>query len=575
MKNSKLAPSLKPLKPYLFRTFLAPCLKLFEVATELLTPFLVRYIIDEGIAKDDLNTTLLWGGVILGLAFLGFVVTMIAQYLSSRVAADYGYALKKDIFAKISTLSEGQLSRFGKDKALTLLSSDAFNMQSGVNMFMRLIFRPPFLLIGSCILSFVVDWRAGILFMGVILLSLCIFLLVIAVSPKKYAEIQANLDEISGFSNDTLKGARQIRAFHQEEQEEIKFEKSLSSYEKKNMGMALYNAIISPGTFFLINLGMILVVYLGNLGQSGGDLTTGEIVSLISYLTSSLQAMIMFSRLIVSLNKALSSKKRIDTFLSLENEVVDGKKVTLEPSKELLSFHDVSFAFEGEEDRMIVSHLTFSLPYGGSLGIIGPTGSGKSTLVSLAMRIHDVSKGEILYRDVPISEYKLSVLHSDQAFVSQHPALFKGTILSNLRVGREDASEEECIAALKDASAWEYVSSYEDTIYHEVEEGGANLSGGQRQRLLIARAFLRKASLLILDDSLSALDYLTERSILEKLKEKGCSLILISSRVGSLKNMDEILYLEAGQIVARGKHEELLKCSSAYAQIYQMQKGVS
>ncbi len=575
-KKRELSPSLKPLKPFLGKTILAPCLKLFEVATELLTPFIVRYIIDEGIAKDDLNFTLLWGGVILLLAFLGFAVTMVAQYLSSRVAADYGAALKLSLFEKISTLSEGQLSRYGKDKALTLVSSDAFNMQSGVNMFMRLIFRPPFLLLGSCILSFVVDYRAGIIFSLVILFSLAIFLLVIAVSPKKYSEIQANLDQISGFSNDTLKGARQIRAFSQEEKESKKFETSLKSYEKRNMGMAFYNALISPVTFFLINLGMILVVWLGNLGESGGNLTTGEIVSLISYLTSSLQAMIMFSRLIVSLNKAMSSKKRIDSFLALEPDIVDGEKenVSVREETPLLSFNDVSFAFEGDE-RMVVSHLSFSLYKGGTLGIIGPTGSGKSTLISLAMRIYDPKKGNILFMGTPIHSLKLNTLHSFEAYVSQRPAIFKGTIRSNLLLGKENATEEELIQACKDACAWEYISSYVDKLDHEVEEAGANLSGGQKQRLLLARAFLKNATLLILDDSLSALDYLTERKILDKLKEKGCAVILVSSRVGSLRDMDEILYLEAGKIVSRGKHEELLSSCKEYREIYEMQKGVA
>lgn len=571
----ELSPSLVPLRPYLFKTFLAPALKLFEVATELLTPFLIRYIIDEGIAEGNMGLALGLGGVILAFAFLGFGVTLFAQYLSSRVAADYGHALKGAIFRKISSLSEGQLSRFGKDKATTILSSDSFNMQSGVNMFMRLIFRPPFLLIGSFALSFLIDYRAGLIFGAVILLCALIFLLVILVSPRKYASIQANLDEISVHANDSLRGARHIRAFNQEGLEAERFSKSLASYEKKNMDMSVYNALVSPGTFFLVDLGMILVVYLGGAADGGGLLTTGEIVSLISYLTHSLQAMVMFSRLIVSLNKAMSSKKRIDAFLSLKPDIVDGgrKEIPAKSLANLLEFQDVAFSFGEKGDREVISGISFSLKEGGRVGLIGPTGSGKSTLLSLALRLRDPSAGKVLFRGIDERELSLSALHEAEGFVSQKPSLFKGTIRSNVLLGRPGASEEEVIQALKEAEAWEYVSKWDDSLDHPVEEGGANLSGGQRQRLLIARAFLRGSPLLILDDSLSALDYLTERKILDRLKEKGMGLLLVSSRVGSLRDMDEILFLEDGRISARGKHEELLERSEGYREIYEMQKG--
>ena len=568
--------ALTPLKKYAGKVVLAPFLKLFEVGAELLSPFLVRFIIDDGIAKGDLNKALLLSGIMFGLSIFGFGVTMIAQYLAARVSADYGHDLREVAYAQMTSLSEKQLNAFGKGKILTLLSNDSFSLQSGVMMFMRLFLRPPFLLIGSCILSFIVDVRAGFIFLGAIALSAAVLLLVMFLSPKHYAAIQSNLDSITTLSNDSLKGARPIRAFEKEKYEEEKFDRSISSYQDKNMAMGRLNALINPLTFGFINLGLVLVVYLGKFSIGSGALTTGEVVSLISYLVSSLAALVMWSRLIVSLNKALASKKRLDAFLSLK-PLIQNKPTFAgdnQSKSPLVSFQDVSLTYGKVGDQPAVKNLAFTIEKGQWVGLIGGTGSGKSSTLALLERLYEPSSGTILYKGEPLAHYDLNKLHEEIAFVSQKPALFKGTIRSNLLLGKADASEEEMVAALKSSLAYEYVSNYPDFLDHVVEEGGVNLSGGQKQRLLIARALLHGGKILILDDSTSALDFLSDQQVRHNIAEKKeLTKIIVSQRASSLRDCDQILVYDNGQIVAIGTHEELLKSCPIYHDIDAMQRS--
>lgn len=567
--------SLEPLRKYRAKVILAPFLKLFEVGTELAMPFLTRYIIDVGIANSDLSYTLMLGGVMLGLAILGFLFTMVAQYLAARVSADFGYDLRKDLYAQLGSLSEKQLNGFGKQKTLTLVNNDAFSLQSGVNMAMRLVLRPPFLLLGSIILSFFIDVRAGFIFTGVVVFSAAVILFVMLVAPKRYAAIQANLDKISSLANDSLKGARPIRAFTKESYEENKFKAAVDSYQEKNMEMARFNSLLNPLTFCAIDLGMALIVYLAKDSLPSGELSKGEVVSLIQYLVSSLAGLVMFGRLSVSINKAAASKKRLDAFLSLTPSIVNAPEaLPASANAPLVFFKDVSLSYGKEGEKPAVSHLSFQIREGSWVGMIGGTGSGKSTTLALLERLYDPTAGTILYEGKPLNKVDLSQLHKDLSIVSQKPSLFKGTIRSNLLCGKMDASEEEMIAALKDSLAYEYVAAYPDFLDHEVEEAGANLSGGQKQRLLIARALLHGGKLLILDDATSALDYLSDQKVRSNISAKvGLTKILVSQRAGSLKDCDLILVYDNGQIVASGKHEDLLKTCRIYRDIYEMQRA--
>ncbi len=574
--------ALSALKGKYWKVFLCPSVKLLECAMELTTPFIIRYIIDYGIAKGDVTLTVYLSLVVFALAILGFCFTMIGQYFAARVSADYSYDLRKDIYGHIAELSESDLNKYGKQKLLTLLSNDVFSMQNGVMLFMRFIFRPPFIVVGATILSFVIDWKSGLIFLGVMLFSSLVIAIIMLASPKRYAAIQSNLDEISLLSNDALQGARPIRAFDKQEYETKKFAKSVDSYEKKNMSMAGFNSLLNPATFLFVNLGMVLIVYLeykfGVLDENSnaGFVTIGELVSLISYLTTSLTALISFQRLIVSMNKAAASKRRIDQFFVYEPAIINNKKyhkADQDKSLPYVSFQDVSLTYGNEGDKMAVENLSFDIKEGTWVGLIGGTGSGKSTTISLLERLYEPSLGKILYRGKPLDDYDLDELRSEISLVSQKPSIFKGSIRSNLLLAKKDATEEEMIHALKESLAYEYVSKYDDFLDHEVEEMGANLSGGQKQRLLIARALLKGGDLLILDDSTSALDYLSDQQVRHNISQiKGLTKIIISQRAGSLKDCDLILVFDKGRIIAQGKHEELLQSCSVYQEIYEMQK---
>ena len=570
--------ALTPLKKYGFKVFLAPTLKLFEVATELFSPFLVRYIIDEGIAKNDWNFTWKASLILFGVALLGFLFTMLAQYLCSRVACDYAHDLRKEVFHKVSSLSDKQLDTFGKEKILTIVNNDTFAMQSGVNMFMRLIFRPPFLFIGATILSFIIDIRAGFIYVGALIACAIVIGVVMVASNEKYTAILASLDEMTLISGDALSGAKPVRAFNKEEHEETRFNVSVANYKHRNLDLASTNAWLNPLTFFFVNAALILVVYVG--GFSGGEnsgLTTGQIVSLISYLVSCLAAMIMFSRMIFALNKASASKKRIDSLLALEGDIKNTGIITKDEEasgSKLIEFKDVSLTYGKEGDKPAVSNLTFRIDQGETVGIIGGTGSGKSTAISLLLRLYEPTSGQIFYRGIPLYEYDLNALRKEISVALQKPSIFKGTIRSNLLLSKKDATEEEMVKALKDALAYDYVSKYDDFLDHEIEEGGANLSGGQKQRLLIARALLKGGDLLILDDCMSALDYLSDQKVRSNIsKIKGLTKIIVSQRASSLIDCDKILVFDNGQIIASGKHEELLKSCDIYREIFEIQKG--
>ena len=570
--------ALTPLKKYVFKVFLAPTLKLFEVATELFSPFLVRYIIDEGIAKNDWNFTWKASLILFGVALLGFLFTMLAQYLCSRVACDYAHDLRKEVFHKVSSLSDKQLDTFGKEKILTIVNNDTFAMQSGVNMFMRLIFRPPFLFIGATILSFIINYRAGLIYVCALIACAAVIGAIMAASNKKYTAIQASLDEMTLISGDALSGAKPVRAFNKEEYEEARFNSSVSTYKERSLDLASLNASLNPLTFFFVNAALILVVLIGRSSiPSVSGITTGQIVSLISYLVSCLAAMIMFSRMIFALNRASASKKRIDSLLALEGDIKNTGVITKDEEAsgtKLIEFKDVSLTYGKEGDEPAVSGLSFRVDQGETVGIIGGTGSGKSTAISLLLRLYEPTSGQILYRGIPLYEYDLNALRKEISVALQKPSIFKGTIRSNLLLSKKDATEDEMVKALKDALAYDYVSKYDDFLDHEIEEGGANLSGGQKQRLLIARALLKGGDLLILDDCMSALDYLSDQKVRSNIsKIKGLTKIIVSQRASSLIDCDKILVFDNGQIIASGKHEELLKSCDIYREIFEIQKG--
>lgn len=567
-------PALEPLKRYRFKVVLAPFLKLFEVASELCLPFLVKYLIDEGIDKGDTETIFLIGGIMLALGVVGFAITILAQYLSASVASSFGYDLRKKLYGHLDHLSEKELNAFGKEKALTLVANDSFALQNGVNMFMRLLLRSPFLVLGSLILSFFINVYAGLIFLGVVVLSVIVMGLVMVLSPKRYGALQSDLDTISREGGDALKGARPIRAFNKEKMEEDKFAAASARYEKDGLAIGRLNALINPLTFCFVYFGLAAIVYLGGHPFGGTALSTGSIVSLVSYLTTSLASLVMFSRLIVSLNRARASLKRLDAFLETGTDVRPLATKTEKDGKPgpLIQFANVSLTYGFKGEAPAVQGLTFAINPGQTIGFIGGTGSGKSTTIALLERLYEPSEGQLFYRGLPLKDYDLGALREEISLVSQKPSIFEGTVRSNLLLGKATATEEEMVAALKESLAYEFVSQYHDGLDHPIEQGGLNLSGGQKQRLLIARALLHGGSLLILDDSTSALDFISDKTVRQNLqKKKDLTKIIVSQRATSLADCDQIFVYDKGRIVAQGKHDELLKTCPIYKDIYEMQ----
>ena len=563
--------ALSPLKKYRLKVISAPLLKIVECLIQLATPFLVRYMIDVGIANNDMPYVLKFGAILLSLSIVAFLVTMIAQYLAARVSADYAHDLRDVLYDHFLKLGEADLESFGKNKALTIFTNDCNAMQNGVMMFMRLILRPPFLVIGAVVLAFVISTLGGCIVLGASLLSSGVIAFVIVLSPKRYLNVQNDLDAISEKGTDILSGARPIRAFASQEKEARQFEKINESYRKHGVGVSLLNAFINPLTFCFINLGIVLIAYFGGLELGDGALTSGQLASLISYLTMVLGAIIMFSRMIVSFNRARVSKKRIDSFLSIPEKEERNAVPKMEKSDFLIKMDHVTFSYS-ENGAPALKDIDFFVRPGESVGIIGGTGSGKSTLLSLLMKTFSPQQGTIALGGVPYQACPDSMIHQQITYIGQKSAIFAGTIRSNLLIAKEDASDEELTRALKKSLAYEFVEKYEDGLSHPVEEFGNNLSGGQKQRLLLARAFLKDSSLLLLDDCMSALDYLSEKEARHNLYQaKNVAKIFVSQRVTSLMGCARIYVMEHGRVLDCGTHGELLKRCPIYKDIYEMQ----
>ena len=567
-----------PLKKYRIKVVLAPVFKLFEAVTELIVPILVSRIIDQGLTPgqphfQDWKYIAVLSSIMFGLAIAGFAMTMITQYLAARVSSDYSYDLKKVIYERIHALSSRQLDEYGRNKALNLLNNDSFLLQNGVQMLMRLIVRAPFLVLGSIVASFLINPIAGCVVLGALALSGLVIGLVVGATPKQYAKLQRELDVISSRGEDAIVGARVVRSFNKEEEEVHEFHQASEKYRKQALVISKINALINPLTFAFVNGGILLIFYIGGFHSSSASLSVGNIVALVNYLTTSLSALIMFTRLITSLSRAFTSKKRIDDFLSLEPEIVSGgleEEKKTEKGEPVFEFQNVSLGFGGES--LALKGINMKIPQGGSIGIIGGTGSGKSTLLNLMERFYDPSEGTLLFHGHPIAMSKLENLRKEIAFVSQKKQLFRGTIRSNLLLGKEDATEEEMWQALKDSLAEEFVVRYKDGLDHEVEEAGQNFSGGQKQRLLIARALLSMRPILFLDDATSALDYKSDLLVRKNIaKRKDLTLVMVSQRATSIKDCDRIYVLDKGEIVGEGTHDELLSSCPIYQEIYETQ----
>ena len=566
-------------KKYIPYFIIGPLFKVIEVIFELLTPFLMKYIVDEGFNAGTLDndyTKIIYPGLIMiAFAVFGFCSTLVCQKLASIASQGTGTELRNKIYRKIINFSNSDIEHFGKGNLVNLLTNDVNRIQSVVAMIIRLVIRAPILVIGSVVCAFLIDIYAGIIFVSIVPLVMFIYFLILKISGKQYKKVQKQNDKIVEKTNDDISGIKAIKSFNNEEKEINEYEQLTYSYYFESKKAILTNELINPLTIFIVNVAIMAVIYLATYTFKSPfivDLRKGDVVALISYLNSILLALIALCNLILVFVKGFSSNARINEFLNYK-EVIDNKgkciKDSLELKENLVKFNDVSLSFNNENN--VLNHIDFEINKGETIGLIGGTGSGKTLLINVLERFYDFNEGEIFYKGINIKDYDISSLRNDIGLVSQKPHFLKGTIKSNMLIGKSDATDEEIIEALKMSKAYEFVSKYDDLLNHEVLENGKNFSGGQKQRLAIARGILRAKELLILDDSTSALDYLTDKEVRKNLKRKKITTLIISQRCSSIMDADRIYIIEHGEIVGVGTHKKLLKNNEVYKEIYASQ----
>lgn len=575
---------------------LGPFIKIIEAIFDLLIPLFMKAIIDLNQYSDpsnipnkisssvasfirvfnpsgnNLGDALMGGLIILVMGILGYVITMVSQYLAACSAVNVGTEVRSALYAKMLSLSKKEREEIGPAKLLTVINSDTYQLQHGVLLVTRLIVRAPFILLGSLIFSFILDWRVGLAFTAIVPILFLVNYLVLRKSSKGYVEIQNDLDDLSNKTNETSDGSRVIRAANQEQYENNVFANKTNAYQDKAIKVNKINSLINPLTFAVTSIVLIVIILLLQKSLFSADNTqiASTIIAEMAYLSQIFFVVVQFSQVIIEVVKAHVSRKRIDSVLLTEPHIVSGNQTSSNKDVPLIKFNHVSFGFD--ENKLFLKDLDFQIRKGETFGIIGGTGSGKSTLINLIERFYDTNEGEIIYKGVPIKQYDLNALRNDIGLVNQKSSLFKGTIKSNYLMSKPTANDEDVINALKAAEAYEFVSKYDDDINHVVNEGGTNFSGGQRQRLCIGRAIIRKPELLILDDATSALDLLTDKRVRETINSyKDMTKVIVSQRVATIQNADYILVLEGGQVVGQGKHQDLLNNCPIYKEIYETQ----
>ncbi len=559
------------LKPYRRECVLAPLMKLAEALLELLVPLVVASIVDEALPQGDMTLVMRSVLVLFALAAAGALVSVTAQWFSARAASLSARDIKSALLRHIQGLAPADLDRIGTASLINRMNGDMTLVQNGVNMALRLLLRSPFIVLGAAVMAFIVDARAALIFAVTIpVLSLVVYLL-LRISVPRSSLAQKKLDAILRRTREECRGARVIRAFDLDDEEEAAFKDEAAVLLKTQKAAGVVAVLTNPLTSFIINLAIIAVIYYGGLRVNLGTLSQGAVIALFNYMSQILVELIKLASLVQTIMKALAGAKRVEDIFALSSSMEDGALETFDEEAPALEFDHVDFAYH-QGGAKAIDDISFSLPKGAVLGVIGATGSGKSTLAALAARLYDIDSGSIRLFGHDIRDYKLSFLHSQLSFVHQKSRLMKGTIRSNLLMVRPGATQEELKAALSDAQVWPMVE--EKGLDAPVESGGGNFSGGQRQRLSIARGLVHGGAILILDDSFSALDYMTDAALRNCLRKRdGLTKIIISQRASSIIDADLILVLEEGRLVGAGTNDELLRTCPVYMEIHETQFG--
>ncbi len=560
------------LKNYKKELILGPFFKLLEAIFELIVPLVMAKIIDVGIKNNDSAYVFKMSGVlvILGVCGLGFALT--CQYFAAKCAYGFGTELRAALYRHINKLSHAEIDRFGTSSLTTRLVNDTNQAQSGVNMFIRLAVRAPFLVIGAAVMAAMLDLKLTLIFLIAAPLITAVIVLVMRKTVPMYKGIQKGLDNISLLTRENIEGVRVIRAFSKQEKEKQDFFESSDNLADSAVAVGRISAILNPLTFMIMNLSIVAILWFGGIRVDSGILTQGEITAFVNYMTQILLALIVLANLIVLFTKSAAAASRINELFETEPTVSGGTLTSFDLTQPALEFENVSFTYPGAGAESLRG-INFRLEKNETLGIIGGTGSGKSTLASLIPHFYNIDEGEIRIFGNNINEYSLDFLHRNIGLVPQKAVLFSGTVRENMRWAKPDASDDEIIKALKIAQAWEFVSALPDGLDSHISQGGKNFSGGQRQRLTIARALVGEPPFIILDDSMSALDYATDFALRKAISEElvKATVIMISQRATTLKNADKILVLDDGEPAGLGTNEQLLESCDEYIEIYNCQ----
>lgn len=560
-------------KDYRKQIILGPFFKFLEAVFELILPLFMARLVDEGIAQRDQGKVIEMAVAMLGLSIVGLLCALICQYYASIASQGFGTVLRNRLMEKINSFSHNELNRFGTDTLITRMTNDINQMQGALAMLIRLVVRAPFLSIGSVIMSFYIDWQMGIIFLILLPLFCLILFLIIHYSVPLYKVIQQKLDQLNQLVTQNLSGVRVIRAFARTKTETDHFNEETEDISRLNQRVANISALLSPSTTLTMNAGVVALLYFGGFKVNVGNLEQGQVLALINYMNQMLLALIVVSNLVVLFTRAAASAARLNEVFATETTLEDTGTIAQPDEKApLIDFQAVDFRYT-EKSGLALQDITFTLQENKILGITGATGSGKSTLISLIPRFYDASKGTVRFAGSDVKDWHLNNLRSEIALVPQTAVLFSGTIRENLHWGKADATDEECWQALATAQASEFVETLPKGLDTSILENGKNFSGGQRQRLTIARALIRKPKLLILDDSLSALDYQTDLDLRQALKrDLDCGVIIISQRLRSIQDAETILLMDNGKIAAQGPHESLLRESQLYQELVQSQE---
>ena len=562
------------LKAYKKETILAPLFKMLEASFELFVPLVIAAIIDTGIENKDVPYIVRMAIVLVALAIVGLTCSLTAQYFSAKAAVGFAAKLKSALFAHIESLSFKEIDTLGTSTLITRMTSDINQVQSGVNLVLRLFLRSPFIVFGAMIMAFTIDVKAALIFVVAIPLLAIVVFGIMLVSIPLFKKVQGALDSVLGITRQNLTGVRVIRAFNKEQSEIENFDEKNAVLTGLQKFVGKISALMNPVTFIIVNGAIAALIWVGALRVDAGILSQGQVVALVNYMSQILVELVKLANLIITVTKAVACGNRIQSVFEIKSSMEEGSRRYSASSEDSYSveFKNVNLCYNEGADNSLTG-IDFSVRKGETVGIIGGTGSGKSSLVGLIPRFYDATQGQVLVDGVNVNEYSFDELREHVGIVMQKAVLFKGTIRENLKWGKNDATDEELWAAIDAAQAREFVETKDGGLDFEIAQGGKNLSGGQKQRLTIARALVRKPDILILDDSASALDYATDAKLRAAIAALpgNMTVFIVSQRTASIMHADKIIVLDDGKIVGMGTQEELLENCEVYKEIYNSQ----